>query len=107
MEIEDIITSHRVENVKSVVVSKPKSVMKSQLASNDMLKTLFPNLTKIGAICLSMNPCHDSLSRSFSQMKLIKTHSTSSLNDKSFSNLMKIALESPVELVNVCMEQKE
>ena len=56
-----------------------------------------------------------SVERSFSQMTLNKTRLRSSLNDKSLSNLMKIALESPVELtdshleetVDVCMEQKE
>ena len=71
-----------------------------ELASNDMLKALFPNLTKIGEIYLSI-PVMIALVESFSQMKLIKTRSTSSLNDKSFSNLMKIALESPVELFTV------
>ena len=42
--------------------------------------------------------------RSFSQMKLIKTR-LSSLNDKSLSNLMKIALESPVELTDSNLEE--
>ena len=81
-------------------MSKPKSDMKAQLkelSSNDMLNTL---LTKLGAICLSI-PITTALVERFSQMKLIKTRLTSSLNDKSFSNLMKIALESQVELVNV------
>ena len=90
------------ENNRQLLVSKPKSDIKAQLkklASNDMLKILFPNLT-IGAICLSI-PVTIALVESFSQMKLIKSCLTSSLNDKSFSNLMKIALESPVELVNV------
>ena len=66
-----------------------------ELASNDMIKTLFPNLSKIGAICLSIPVTTASVERSFSQMKLIKTRLRSSLNDKSLSNLMKIALESP------------
>ena len=65
-----------------------------ELASNDMLKTLFRNLIKIGAICFSI-PVTIAFVESFSQMKLIKTHLTSSLNDKSVSNLMKIAFESP------------
>ena len=91
-----------------LLVSKPKNDMKAQLkelASNDMLKTLFPNLSKIGAICLSIPVTTASVERSFSQMKLIKTRLRSSLNDKSLSNLMKIALESPVELTDSHLEE--
>ena len=76
-----------------------------ELASNDMIKTLFPNLSKIGAICLSIPVTTASVERSFSQMKLIKTHLRSSLNDKSLSNLMKIALESPDELTDSHLEE--
>ena len=47
----------------------------------------------------------DSVERSFFQMKLIKTRLRSSLNDKSLSNLMKIALESPVELTDSHLEE--
>ena len=50
--------------------------MKAQLkefASNDMIKTLFPNLSKIGAIYLSIPVTTASVERSFSQMKLFKT----------------------------------
>ena len=75
-----------------------------ELASNDMIKTLFPNLSKIGAICLSIPVTTASVERSFSQMKLIKTRLRSSLNDKSLSNLMKIALESPDELTDSHLE---
>ena len=46
-----------------------------------------------------------SVERSFSQMKLIKTSLRSSLNNKSLSNLMKIALESPVELTDSHLEK--
>ena len=76
-----------------------------ELASNDMIKTLFPNLSKIGAICLSIPVTKASVERSFSQMKLIKTRLRSSLNDKSLSNLMKIALESPDELTDSHLEE--
>ena len=76
-----------------------------ELASNDMIKTLFPNLSKIGAICLSIPVTTASVERSFSQMKLIKTHLRSSLNDKSLSNLMKIALESPDDLTDSHLEE--
>ena len=76
-----------------------------ELASNDMIKTLFPNLSKIGAICLLIPVTTASVERSFSQMKLIKTRLRSSLNDKSLSNLMKIALESPDELTDSHLEE--
>ena len=76
-----------------------------ELASNDIIKTLFPNLSKIGAICLSIPVTTASVERSFSQMKLIKTRLRSSLNDKSLSNLMKIALESPDELTDSHLEE--
>ena len=76
-----------------------------ELASNDMIKTLFPNLSKIGAICLSIPVTTASVERSFSQMKLIKTRLRSSLNDKSLSNLMKIAFESPDELTDSHLEE--
>ena len=73
-----------------------------ELASNDLLKTLFPNLSKIGAVCLSIPVMTASVERSFSQIKLIKTHLRSSLNDKSLSNL---ALESPIELTDSHLEE--
>ena len=76
-----------------------------ELTSNDMIKTVFPNLSKIGAICLSILVTTASVERSFSQMKLIKTCLRSSLNDKSLSNLMKIALESPDELTDSYLEE--
>ena len=45
-----------------------------------------------------------SVERRFSQMKLIKTHLRSCLNDRSLSNWMKIALESPAELADSDLE---
>ena len=59
-EIEGIVTSDITTEWKTyrqLLVRKPKSDMKAQLkklVSNDMLKNLFANLTKIGAICLSI-----------------------------------------------------
>ena len=70
-----------------------------------MIKTLFPNLSKIGAICLSISVTTASVERSFSQMKLIKIRLRSSLNAKSLSNLMKIVLESPDELTDSHLEE--
>ena len=89
-------------------MNKPEDNMKLQLkeiASNDMLKTLFPNLSKLATICLSIPVATASVERSFSQMKLIKTRLRSSLNDKSLSHLMKIAIESPAELTDSHLEE--
>ena len=55
---------------------------------------------------LSLNPCHDSVSRrSLFEMKLYKTQLRSTLSDKNLSNLMKIALESPVEQTGSDLEE--
>ena len=49
-----------------LLVSKPKNDMKAQLkelASSDMFKTLFPNLSKTRRCNQSLNPCYDIFSR--------------------------------------------
>jgi len=61
-------------------------------------------LSKIGTICHSIPVTTASVERSFSQMKLIKTRLRSCLNDRSLSNLMKIALESLAELTDSNLE---
>ena len=58
------------------IAMKHKENMKSQLTdmvSNDMLTTMFPNLHTIATISLSIPVATASVERSFSQMKLIKT----------------------------------
>ena len=87
---------------------KPKENMKSQLTdmvSNDMLTTMFPNLHNIGTISLSIPFATASVERSFSQMKLIKTWLHSSLKATSLSHLMKIAIESPDELTDSDLDE--
>ena len=87
---------------------KPKEKMKSQLTdivSNDMLTTMFPNLHTIATISLSIPVATASVERSFSQMKLIKKRLCSSLKDTSLSHLMKIAIESPNELTDSDLDE--
>ncbi len=70
---------------------------------------MFPNLSKIASICLTLPVSTASVERSFSQMKLIKTRLWNSLYEGTLSHLMRIAIDSPdkltdehlVEIVNV------
>lgn len=82
---------------------KSQNNLQSQLkdlVSNDMMKTMFPNLSTLASISLSIPVATASVERSFSQMKLIKTRLRSQLSDTSLSHLMKIAIESPDKLTN-------
>ena len=54
--------------------NKPENDLQLQLkelVSNDMLKTLFLNLSKIATICFSISVATSSVERSFSKIKLI------------------------------------
>ena len=80
---------------------QPKANMKLQLkelVTNDMLTAMFPNLSTLGNICLSIPVSTASVERSFSQMKLLKTRLRNRLSDSSLLHLMKIAIESPDKL---------
>ena len=83
------------------LAKKPKNDMKTQLkelASNEMLETMFPNLSTLSKICLSIPVGTASVERSFSQMKMIKTRLRNRIGESSLSSLMKIAIESPENL---------
>ena len=70
-----------------------------ELASNDMLVTMFLNLNTLLTICLSIPVATASVERSFSQMKMKKTRLRSRIGESSFSYLMKIAIKSPEKLI--------
>ena len=92
---------------RQLLVNMHEKSMKLQLkelVSNDMMRTLFPNLSKIATISLSIPVSTASVERSFSQMKLIKSRLRSSLSNTSLSHLMKIAIESPAELTDIELE---
>ena len=58
------------------MAKQPKDRMKLQLrelTSNEMLNSMFLNLSKIATISLSIPVATASVERNFSQMKLIKT----------------------------------
>ena len=69
-----------------------------ELVTNDMLTAMFPNLSTLGNICLSIPVSTASVEKSFSQMKLLKTRLRNRLSDSSLLHLMKIAIESPDKL---------
>ena len=59
---------------------------------------MFPNLQKIASSGLTLPVSTGSVERSFSQIKLIKTHLQNSLTKDRLTQLMKIAIESPGQL---------
>ena len=75
--------------------------MHSQLTylnTNDMLRTMFLNISTLANICLSKPVSTASVERSFSRMKLIKTRSRNRIRQSSFPYLMKMAIETPEKL---------
>ena len=80
---------------------QPKANMKLQLkelVTNGMLTAMFPNLSTLGNICLSIPVSTASVGRSCSQMNLLKTRLRNHLSNSSLLHLMKIAIESPDKL---------
>ena len=93
---------------RQFMAKQPEESMKLQLkelATNDMLKSMFPNLNTLATISLSIPVATASVERSYSQMKLIKTRLRSRLSDTSLSHLMKIAIESPDTLLDSDLEE--
>ena len=89
------------------MAKQPKENMKLQLkelATNEMLKTMFPNLNTLATISLSIPIATASVEKSFYQMKLIKTRLRNRLNETSLSHLIKIAIESPDTLLDSDLE---
>ena len=61
---------------RQFMAKQPKENIKLQLkelATNEVLKSMFPNLNTLATISLSIPVTTASVERSFSQMKLIKT----------------------------------
>ena len=73
------------------IAQQPKEDMKAQLkelTTNSMLIAMFPNLSIIANICLSIPVGTASVERSFSQMKMIKTRLRNRLEEMSLSLFM-------------------
>ena len=93
---------------RQLLSKQPKDNLKTQLqelATNDTLIALLPNLHKLACCCLSLHISTASVERSFSQMKLIKTRLRNRLAELSLSRLMKIAIESPETLFDSDLEE--
>ena len=89
------------------IAKEPKEDMSSQLnnlLTNDMLKTMFPNLHILANVCMTLPVGTASVERSFSQMKMIKTRLRNRLGEKSLSYLLKISIESPQKLTDEDLE---
>ena len=86
---------------RSYLSKQPKGTLCSQLtklSTDEMLRTIFPNISTLANICLTIPVSTASVERSFSQMKLIKTRIRNRIGQFSLSHLMKIAIETPETL---------
>ena len=76
-----------------------------ELSTNSMLETMFPSLSTLAKVCLTIPVGTVSIERSFSQMKMIKNRLRNGLGDTNLSHLMKIVIESPQSLSDEELEQ--
>ena len=91
-----------------LLFKQPKDNLKTQLqelATNDTIIALLPNLHKLACYCLSLPISTASVERSFSQMKLTKTRLRNRLGQLILSHLMKIVIESPEILFDIVLEE--
>jgi len=70
-------------------------VQLQEISHHEMFVTMFPNLSMLASICLTIPVLTASVERSFSQMKMIKTRLRNCTGDSSLNHLMFIAIESP------------
>ena len=71
-----------------------------ELTSHEMLITMFPNLSTLANICMTLPVTTASVEQSFSQMNMIKARLRNHVHmgESSLNHLMFIAIESPNEL---------
>ena len=77
----------------------------AQFGANSMMQTMFPNLSILANVCLTIPVGTASVERSFSHMKMIKSRLRNRLGEANLSYLMKITLESPEALSDEELEQ--
>ena len=76
-----------------------------ELLTIEMLIAMFPNLSKLASIAVTIPVSTASVERSFSHMELIKTRLRNSLCEGCLSQLMRIATESPEKLTESELEE--
>ena len=90
------------------ITNQPREDIKEQLkelSTNSMMQTMFPNLSILANVCLTIPVGTASVERSFSHMKMVKSRLRNRLGEANLSYLMKIALESPEALSDEELEQ--
>ena len=70
-----------------------------------MMQTMFPNLSILANVCLTIPVGTATVERSFSHMKMVKSRLRNRLGEANFSYLMKIALEFPEALSDEELEK--
>ena len=89
------------------ITTQPKKDTKKllkELVTNSMFVAMFPNLSALGNICLSIPVGTASVERSFSQMKMIKTRLRNRLGERNLAHLIRIAIEIPEKLPDDIVE---
>ena len=96
------------KTLRRYITNQPREDIKEQLkelSTNSMMQTMFPNLSILANVCLTIPVGTASVERSFSQMKMIKSRLRNQLGEANLSYLMKITLESPEALSDEELEQ--
>ena len=83
---------------RSCLSKHPKGTLYSQLTELNTNDMLFPNISTLANICLSIPVSTASVERSFSQMKLHVVKTRIRIGQCSLSYLMKMAIETPEKL---------
>ena len=90
------------------ITNQPREDIKEQLkelSTNSMMQTMFPNLSILANVCLTIPVGTASVERSFSNMKMVKSRLRHRPGEANLSYLIKIALESPEALLDEELEQ--
>ena len=75
------------------------------MSTNSTMQTMFPNLSILGNVCLTIPVGTGSVEHSFSHMKMIKSLLRNQLRKANLSHLMRITLESLKDLSDEELEQ--
>ena len=102
----DLLTEWK--TFRRYITNQPREDIKEQLkelSTNFIMQTMFPNLSILANVFLTIPVGTASIERSFSHMKMVKSRLRNRLGEANLSYLMKIALESPEALSDEELEQ--